>query len=120
VSILAKNFPLSEVQRLCQQYDKSAVIICAADAETRKRVDVTSFGVDAVAKQWAAEGGERCVQALGITLREFSDFRQDLDRALLREALDLLTELTEGLRTSEEEFLARIRNLLVQSKKPKS
>ena len=69
-----KPIPVSEAQRIADQYEKPIVIILAFD-RAHGLLHTTTFGQDAQDKDWAAQGGEIATRALGGGVDEKSNYQ---------------------------------------------
>lgn len=77
--------PVSAAQSIAQSYQKSMVIVCAWDP-VHDLLHTTTFGVSAIDKAMAADGGRIAARALDadmLQVHRFEDFRLTVAKKLL-------------------------------------
>lgn len=87
--------PVETAKSICTDYHKSWCVILSADPVFDK-LHTTTYGRDPAEKVLAAKAGDIITEAITGTLTErlvFQDFRDDLEAACYRSAIELLKEL---------------------------
>lgn len=95
--------PVEVAAGLGSTYGKQVVVIVAWDG-THEILHVTTWGRDALHKDWAANLGAACSMAAGADIAEsryFEDFRAS-DAAVQKETIERLTAEIEKLKAGKE------------------
>lgn len=100
---MASHKPITteQAQRIAEEHDKSIIIILAYDPAA-ELMHATTYGVSPRDKEWAAQGGEIAITALGASVEAATspeDYR-------ITQAKDLLVALKSAIKIANDAFEA--------------